>query len=444
MNKKLSWLDWLFVGLLIVVFGGIVLHAPVSVALSSAWPDYAPIIKAWKEIVLGGALIACVVILTTRKQWGLVRTRLIGYIALFAALNIVLIPAFQTGFEAVVAGLFINLRYLLFFVLVYVALRLYPHVYRLFLTTFVVGAVVVTGFAILQVTVLPHDILKYLGYGKETIMPYLTVDQNINYIRINSTLRGPNPLGIYAVVALTVVLVAWLRRTREWTRREQVVGGIIAAGSVVALWASYSRSAIVAAAIALAIAAIVLYGKRVSRKIWLAVAIIALILTGGVVAFRETQFVSQVILHEDPHQGSNAPNSNDGHLESLADGTARLIRQPLGAGIGSTGSASLLTDKPLIIENQYLFIAHETGWLGLALFVLIYVTVLREAWRRRAQWLALAVFASGVGIAAAGLVLPVWVDDTVSIVWWGLAAMVVASPLVITKAQGSVKKRKAI
>ena len=71
-------------------------------------------------------------------------------------------------------------------------------------------------------------------------------------------------------------------------------------------------------------------------------------------------------------------------------------------------------------------------------------SVLREAWRRRAQWLALAVFASGVGIAAAGMVLPVWVDDTVSIVWWGLAAMVVASPLVITKAQGSVKKRKAL
>ena len=444
MIQKLTWLDWVFVGLLLVIFGGIVLHAPVSVALSSVWPHYAPVIKAWKEILLGVALVVAVVILTRSRQWGVVRSRLVGYIALFAALNVVLIPAFHTSPEAVLAGLFINLRYLLFFVLVYVALRLYPQTYRLFLVTFIGGALVVTAFALLQVTVLPHDILKYLGYGRETIMPYLTVDQNINYIRINSTLRGPNPLGIYAVVSLAVVLVAWLRRAREWTRREQIVGGIIAAGSVVALWASYSRSAIIAAAIALVIVAIVLYGKRVSRKVWTAVAIVALVLTAGVVTFRDTQFVSQVILHEDPYQGGNAANSNDGHLESLADGTARLIRQPLGAGIGSTGSASLLTDKPLIIENQYLFIAHETGWLGLALFVLIYAAVLRETWRRRASWLALAVFASGVGIAVAGLVLPVWVDDTVSIIWWGLAAMVIAMPVVAAKTGvPKGKKRKA-
>jgi hypothetical protein len=31
--------------------------------------------------------------------------------------------------------------------------------------------------------------------------------------------------------------------------------------------------------------------------------------------------------------------------------------------------------------------------------------------------------ASGIGLALIGLLLPVWVDDTVSIVWWGLAAI---------------------
>ncbi|HRQ98131.1 MAG TPA: hypothetical protein PK265_02290, partial [Candidatus Saccharibacteria bacterium] len=79
--------------------------------------------------------------------------------------------------------------------------------------------------------------------------------------------------------------------------------------------------------------------------------------------------------------------------------------------------------KPLIIENQYLFIAHEVGWLGLILFVSIYVAVLMKLWDRRKNYLALGVFASGIGLALIGLLLPVWVDDTTAIIWWGLAAI---------------------
>ena len=72
-----------------------------------------------------------------------------------------------------------------------------------------------------------------------------------------------------------------------------------------------------------------------------------------------------------------------------------------------------------------MFIAHETGWVGLTIFVMILVGVLSRLWRRREDWLALGVFASGIALAVIGLLLPVWVDDTVSIVWWGLAAIVI-------------------
>lgn len=434
-----NWLDGLFVGILLVIFGGIVLHAPLSVGLGTVWPNYELIIKSWKEILLGVALVLAIVILTIRKQWTIIKTKIIYLIALFAALNLLLIPAFYTGFEATVAGLFINLRFFLFFVLVYVAVRLYPQAYRLFLVTFVAGALVVTVFAILQVTVLPNDILKYLGYNESTIVPYLTVDQNINYIRINSTLRGPNPLGLYAVITLVIVLVAWLRGARKMTKKEQIIAGILAAGSVIALWASYSRSAALAAVAAVGVVLLVVYGRRISKAIWIAVAVVAIALTGSLVALRDTQFVSQVILHEDPHEGNNV-NSNDGHADSLVDGTRRMIMQPLGAGVGSTGSASMHGEKTLIIENQYLFVAHENGWVGLALFLMITYYVLIGLWRRRAAWLALAVFASGVGIAIAGLFLPVWVDDTVSIIWWGLAAIALAVPAVQLKKMKKAKK----
>ena len=444
MGKRYSVLDVLFLGSLLLVFGGIVLHAPLSVGLSTIWPQYDLLIKSWKEILLGFAFLLCVVKLTTTKQWAIVWNRYLVTIMLFAALNVLLIPLFyaQTGAPATAAALLINLRFFLFFSLVYVAIRLYPRMVQPFAWVFVGGAAVVIGFALLQLTVLPADALKYIGYNESTIMPYLTVDQNPNYVRINSTLRGPNPLGLYAVIVLALVLTVWFRVRRPFRVSEKVGLWLLGGGSVIVLWASYSRSAVLAALIAIGCILFAVYGRRLTRVVWLSLAVLALVLGGSLYVFRDTQFVSQVVLHEDPLEGNNV-NSNDGHASSLIHGVQRLVVQPLGGGVGSTGSASLLGDSPLIIENQYLFVAHENGWPGLALFLAITYFVLAETWRRRRSWLALGVFASGVGIAVAGLFLPVWTDDTVSIVWWGLAAIAVAMPMATAmgrRASASTKK----
>ena len=117
MGKKISILDALFVGILLVIFGGVVLHAPISVGFSTLWPQQELLIKSWKEVLLGVALLLAIIILTLRKQWSIIQTKIIYLIALFAALNLLLIPAYYTGFEATIAGLFINLRFFLFFVL---------------------------------------------------------------------------------------------------------------------------------------------------------------------------------------------------------------------------------------------------------------------------------------------------------------------------------------
>jgi hypothetical protein len=111
----------------------------------------------------------------------------------------------------------------------------------------------------------------------------------------------------------------------------------------------------------------------------------------------------------------------------LQNGLNKFINQPLGAGVGSTGSASLYSDSPIVIENQYFFIAHEAGWLGLGLFIYIFGLILIYLWNKRKNWLVLGVFASGIGLAIIGVLLPVLVDDTVSIVWWGMAAVALSS-----------------
>lgn len=419
----------LLIGLVATIFGGIVLHAPISVGLGTLFPDYSLLIKSWKEILLGVAFVLLVVELVRRDKWRDYMNPLFWLIAAYAALHLLLIPFFDIGLESVLAGLLINLRFLLFFVVVYGVVRLYPDSHKLLLKVFWSGVVVVVGFAVLQLTVLPHDFLKYIGYGPETISPYLTIDENMDYIRILSTLRGPNPLGAYLGIVLAAITAYWAinRPKLEKGRQALLVLGWVLAFS--GLWASHSRSAILAAGLVVAIVLAAVYARKITKPVWLALAALALVLGGALYVYRDSDFVSHVILHEDPNEGNNV-NSNDGHAASLVDGWDRMLRQPFGAGVGSTGSASLLGDHDsLIIENQYLFVAHEAGWIGLVLFIVIFVMVMQALWRRRSNWLALAVFASGVGMAFIGILLPVWVDDTVSIIWWGLAAMVLARPM---------------
>ena len=419
------------VGLLLIVWGFIVLHAPLTVWLVS---HGAPVwVKGWKEVlmVLTGVLLL-VHVVRLKKLAEFTHDPLIWAIVAYGLINLIMALCMPTGLASTLAGLAINLRYIFYFALVYIVIRLHPEYRAMFLRVGLIGAGIVVGFALLQL-VLPHDILKYLGYSKDTIAPYLTVDENTAYIRENSTLRGPNPLGAYAgsvaILVVAYMMAKWRSLGKLW-QRFALVGMLIA--SLVALWVSYSRSALITTIVGIVIVICVRAAKHMKRVHWAALVLGTLVLVGIGWAVRDTSFVHNVILHDNPTTGANV-DSNSGHLSSLRDGVARMATQPFGGGVGSTGSASFLSDSALIIENQYLMIAHEVGWLGLGLFVWLNYLVMVALWHRRASWLALGVWASGLGLILIGLVLPVWVDDTVSIVWWGLAALVIASGSVVKK-----------
>lgn len=421
-KEKTGKLANIYIGILLVIFGGIVLHAPLTVGLGTLWPDYNLIIKAWKEVLMLVAGIIMLVLLYKKRRFNLLKDPIILAIIIYSTLHLVLIPLFYTKIAPVLAGLAIDLRYVAFFGLVYIALKLYPSYVKTFLKVGIAGALIVLIFAILQVFVLPNDILKYLGYNLNTIVPYLTVDLNPDYIRINSTLRGPNPVGAYAVITLAILAAAVVKNKIKRERWPMITASVLAVGGLVALWYSYSRSALVAAIIAVGLVLAATVARRLPRWAWITTATVVVAMAGGLIAARDTPFVSNVILHVNQDGGSVA-TSNEGHIESLQQGTELMLMQPFGAGIGSAGSASLLGDNGLIIENQYLFIAHEVGWLGLILFVSIFIAILIKLWQRRSNWLALGVFAGGIGMAIIGLLLPVWVDDTTAIIWWGLAAI---------------------
>ena len=215
----------MFIGLLLVIFALIVVHAPISVWLGTTFPPADLAIKAWKELLMVGAGVLALVLIAKQKRWDLFRQPLILLSLVYAAVHLILIPVFYDTLTATIAGLLIDLRYIIYFVLAVIMMQLYPTVRRLFLGVLLAGALVVGTFALLQVFILPPDFLSVLGYGDMTISPYLTVDENPDYVRINSTLRGPNPLGAYAVIILSLLAAYWLRVKRPLVRKPLLVTG---------------------------------------------------------------------------------------------------------------------------------------------------------------------------------------------------------------------------
>ena len=413
--------------LIITILCGVVFHAPLSVWLGTHFTDAQLLIKSWKEILTIVALVMLVAQVIRHQKWNVLLSDWIVRISLlFSLIHVIVLPLTWQGLLPTVAGLMIDLRFIAFFVIVYSSIKLYPRWRKPLLIASAAAAVVSVLFAVLQATVLPHDILKHIGYDKDTtIAPYLTVDRNYDYVRINGTLRGPNPVGAYAIIILAVALSALLVIPKKLRTLHKLLPWslwLFVAAAVIVLWHSYSRSALVAG-IGVAGIIIGITLLRRSPRITLASAGALMIALAAIIAINwHTPIVQNILLHENPDGGS-VVSSNDDHVASLETGWSRMIHQPIGAGVGSTGSASLLGETPIIIENQYLFIAHEVGWAGLLLFVWLYGLVLYRLYVRRRDYLALGVFASGIGLALIGLLLPVWVDDTVAIVWWGLAAI---------------------
>lgn len=408
----------------------VVLHAPVSVWLGTILPEQQTLIKAWKEILLVALAILAAVLVTRAKLWQkLIHTPII--LVAIAYIDIHFLMALVYGGEraAIVAGLMIDLRFVVIFILMFVLAMLRPQSLKRIFMTIAAGAGIVIGFGLLQITVLPDDALKYIGYSKhETIAPYITIDANSDYVRINSTLRGPNPLGALLVVYITLALAYLVANYARASvgHKTVAIGGSLAAAAV--LFASYSRSAY--GALVASVAVLVASSVRLSKRLWITTGIVAACMAGLLLFTAQTDWFSNVILHENP-ESTVVSKSNDEHVQSLRVGMHRIVAQPFGHGIGSTGSASLYdsdSSNDIIIENYYFFVAHEAGWLGLLLFLGLFGYVMVLLWRRKRDWRAIGLFASGVGLALIGLLLPVWTDDTVALTWWALVGALVATP----------------
>ena len=194
-----------------------------------------------------------------------------------------------------------------------------------------------------------------------------------------------------------------------------------------ALWFSYSRGAWLAMLVSIIIIPLIYQAKNgtINHRLLLIVPIMTVILITLIGLNSQSSFVQNVIFHNNP-ESSSVIKSNHGHMQSMNDGVSTVVNHPFGFGLGSVGSPSLLSGSPKIIENQYIYMAIETGVIGLVLQMMGFGIVLWKLYSHRDN-LSIGVLASGIGMAIIGMFLPVWADDTIGIIWWSLAGLTIAT-----------------
>jgi hypothetical protein len=316
-------------------------------------------------------------------------------------------------------GILVDSRFLVFFMAMMVLAAKDDWLGRQWQRLLFIPAILVAAFAILQYLILPYDYLKHFGYGDSTISPYETINHNLNHIRVASTLRGSNPLGAYLVLPLSAVALMWIKLKRQ--RFNLVMVGI---GLLLALTFSFSRSAWIGVLASLLIAVWFSFRSvRVRKNIGWVLA--GLLLAGAIItyALRNNLAFENAVFHTD-RNSTAAVSSNQGHVAAFKLSAKDIIRQPQGGGVGSAGPQSVYNDHPArIAENYYLQIGQEAGVMGMLSFIAICVVLAIGLYHRRADPLALALFASLVGISLVNLLSHAWGDDTLAYVWWGLAGV---------------------
>lgn len=420
-------------------------HAFLSIWATSLSGGGYELWQIWKEILLLALLPVVAYLLWRRRAyWHELDTRWIfwasvAYLALHLSLGLLALARGEVNTYALAYALVVNLRFLLIFWLCLICAAQSPWLRRHWKRLVVIPAAAVVVFGLLQYVALPADFLKHFGYGPGTIMPYDTVDQKMDYARVQSFLRGSNPLGAYMLIVLPVMLVGVWRFLRPFSWQGAARLALAVTGAIV-LVATFSRSAYLGCFAALLALTAYAYRRHLTwPRLAAAAAAVVVFAAGTLVVFRDNDSFQNIVFHTDEHSRSSL-SSNAGRLGALQGGITDVATEPFGRGPGTAGPASLHNVAPgRLAENYYLQIGQEVGWLGLGLFIALNVLVGIKLWGRRDDVLARLLLASLIGLTVVNMLSHAWTDDTVSLLWWGLAGIALA-PAILPKPEVPPKR----
>ena len=211
-NKLALILSWI-AGFILVLLP---FHAFLTVWLASAIDHYT-LLRLWKELLLIVISAGSLYLLIKDKdlQQRFLSSRLVQLIGVYFLIlflwSVVAYVLDKVTFKAMGYGLTVNLRYLIFFLAIWIIATKSHWLQKVWPKLLLIPAAIVIIIGLLQRLVLPYDVLKHFGYNAQTIFPYQTINYDVNYVRIMSTLRGANPLGAYLVLVLSTLAVLFLR-----------------------------------------------------------------------------------------------------------------------------------------------------------------------------------------------------------------------------------------
>jgi hypothetical protein len=338
-------------------------------------------------------------------------------------------------------------------------------------------------FGTLQAVLLPENFLIQFGYNEE--YGVTEVNNGISYChkiensltheefcRSQSTLSGPNQLGVYLLILLPLFLYRILRARSLFTAFSFFLPFLFGTFLLLLTW---SRSAWIGAAVMCAAFFVVQ-----SKRTFLAFLYLLLFFLGIVSLFFPILFIEQwdelkflsitgaqivivvmilflvVNLYHRcfPQWGSFLfpiilgtliyvrsffdtffwnillrPSSSQGHWERWGDGVQYIKEYPLGLGLGDAGPASArfarFGETGFLPESWYLQVGLESGLFGLFLF-LGTLFFLGRALLRSSHPDAKPIFLSLTGISVACFFLHSWESAVVSFTLWAIAGVVLA------------------
>lgn len=401
-------------------------------ALLTSWLGsnfgHTDLFRIWKELLLVLVAVASLYLVYADKKlkhW-FANSPLIlltaFYMILQFGMGIYALQADKANNSAVIYALLINLRFLIFLIACIVVsyktdwLRMHWQKFILW------PAAIVIVFGLIQHFILPINFLTHFGYGPKTIPAYQLVDQQSQYVRVQSTLRGANPLGAYLLMVLTIAIALFITKAKQ-----KRLWGTIALITLVTLYFTYSRSAWLGA---LASGILVAYwlakAKKTKQNLLLGCLIAVLFFIGSVLAWQRNSVIENTLFHTS-QSSQSSESSNAARTQAMLDGAKSVVNQPLGDGPGTAGPAS--TRNPYIkriAENYYIQIGQEVGVMGMVIFAAINIYLGVKLWANRRDKLALIALAALIGLTLVNMLSHAWTDDTLAYIYWGLAGIALA------------------
>ncbi len=445
--------------LTLILIGLLPLHALLVTVLTKAFsgPAHAPltVIAVWKEVllllILGIAFLEIFWPVRKKGRWVFEPIRSVDAIDMI--ILVMLIPVFWIPYylrlPVLTPEFLFGFKYDFVPLVAFFMLRRVPwskdFLPKAFRIVFGVGV----GIAIFGIisAVLPMNFFTALGYSDLHSLYVaegpLAAFQQIGGTalrRIQSTMSGPNQLGLWLLLPFGIALVEGFKgKARSGWR---VAGSLVI---VLALILTFSRAAWIAAVVMLLVTWVSGAKKAHASKV-------GFLVIGGFLPC----LIAVAILF--PSVFLRFSSSSD-HIKKPVEAVDILLKHPFGLGIGTAGPASNATsdtcvkleggsdvswakdrpdlcvfvagiqvqpasrdcDCPVLTENWYLQWAVEFGWIGLVVSLLIPFFVLRKKREWTGPMLAF------LGISVAGLFLHSFEDAAVAYTVWILLSVTLQS-----------------